>query len=198
MMGTMTTSAPRHPEPRWPALLALLAVGGLRLALPESLSAGPSWLLIAVVGLLTIPTVWARRRGEYKLNQILGYLLTSLVTLDMVWSLYLLVGALPSHKESPQDLLRSAGALWITNILVFASWYWRLDAGGPRARELRGLHADGALLLSQMILDQQRKRDMGKRYWSPGFIDFLFLACNSSTVFSPTDTPVLSPWAKVM
>jgi hypothetical protein len=31
-------------EPRWPALLALLVVGGLRLALPESLSAGPDWL----------------------------------------------------------------------------------------------------------------------------------------------------------
>jgi hypothetical protein len=31
-------------EPRWPALLALLAVGRLRLALPESLSAGPDWL----------------------------------------------------------------------------------------------------------------------------------------------------------
>ncbi len=26
-------------EPRWPAILALLAVGGLRLALPETLSA---------------------------------------------------------------------------------------------------------------------------------------------------------------
>jgi hypothetical protein len=64
--------------------------------------------------------------------------LTSIVTIDMVWSLCLLVAALPLHKELPQDLLRSATALWITNILVFASWYWRLDAGGPRARELRG------------------------------------------------------------
>ncbi len=48
---------PQHLEPRWPAILALLAVGGLRLALPESLSAGPDWLLLAVVGLLLVPTV---------------------------------------------------------------------------------------------------------------------------------------------
>ena len=198
MMGTMTTSAPRHPEPRWPAMLALLAVGGLRLALPESLSAGPSWLLIAVVGLLMIPTVWARRHGEDKVNKILGYLLTSLVTLDMVWSLCLLVAALPSHKESPQDLLRSAGALWITNILVLASWYWRLDAGGPRARELRGVHTDGAFLFPQMTLDLQAKREMGEQCWSPGFVDYLFLAFNTSTAFSPTDCPVLSRWAKMM
>ena len=47
----------RRTEPRWPAVLALLAVGGLRLALPESLSAGPGWLLLAVVGLLLIPNL---------------------------------------------------------------------------------------------------------------------------------------------
>jgi len=179
-------------------MLALLAVGGLRLALPESLSAGPAWLLILVVGVLWIPTAWARYRGMDTINKILGYVLTSIVTLDMVWSLSLLIAALPSHKEAPQDLLRSAAALWLANILVFASWYWRLDAGGPRARELRGVHTDGAFLFPQMTLDQQAKREMGEQCWSPGFVDYLFLAFNTSTAFSPTDTPVLSPWAKLL
>jgi hypothetical protein len=32
--------------------------------------------------------------------------------------------------------------------------------------------------------------------WRPGFIDYLFVAFNTSTAFSPTDVPVLSPWAK--
>jgi hypothetical protein len=72
------------------------------------------------------------------------------------------------------------------------------DAGGPRAHELREVHADGAFLFPQMTLDQQSKRDMGEPCWSPGFIDYLFLAFNTSKAFSPTDTPVLSPWAKVM
>jgi hypothetical protein len=179
-------------------MLALLAVGGLRLALPESLSAGPAWLLIAVVVVLMIPTVWARYRKMDLLNKILGYVLISIVTLDMVWSLYLLIAALPSHKEAPQDLLRSAAALWLANILVFASWYWRLDAGGPRARELRGVHTDGAFLFPQMTLDQQSKRAMGEQCWSPGFVDYLFLAFNTSTAFSPTDSPVLSRWAKIL
>jgi uncharacterized membrane protein len=185
-------------EPRWPAALALVAVGGLRFALPESLSVGPEWLLIAVVLVLIIPLTWARYRGMDRLNQILGYVITSVVTLDMVWSLYLLIAALPSHKEEPPDLLRSAGALWLTNILVFASWYWRLDAGGPRARELRGVHTDGAFLFPQMTLDQQAKHQMGEQCWSPGFVDYLFLAFNTSTAFSPTDVPVLSRWAKVL
>ncbi len=32
--------------------------------------------------------------------------------------------------------------------------------------------------------------------WSPQFMDYLFLAFNTSTAFSPTDTAVLSRWAK--
>jgi hypothetical protein len=197
-MKTPPGNAPNRLEPRWPAMLALLAVGGLRLALPESLSVGPDWLLITVVGVLLIPTVWARRRGLEKLNQVLGYVLTSIVTADMIWSLGLLIAALPLHKQSPHDLLRSAAALWITNILVFASWYWRLDAGGPRARELRGVHTDGAFLFPQMMLKHPTKHDTDEQSWSPGFVDYLFLAFNTSTAFSPTDSPVLSTWAKLL
>ena len=185
-------------EPRWPAMLALLAVGGLRFALPDALAWGPEWLILVVVVLLLIPTVMAHMRGNHKLNQVLGYLITSIVTLDMCWSLGLLIAALPSHKEPPQTLLISAAALWITNILVFASWYWRLDAGGPRAREIRGVHTDGAFLFPQMTLDQQSKREMGEDTWNPGFVDYLFLAFNTSTAFSPTDVPVLSRWAKML
>lgn len=189
-------SASQQLEPRWPAMIALLSVGGLRLALPRSLSAGPSWTLLVVVGVLMVPIVWAHYSGFDALNKTLGYVATSVVTADMIWSLSLLVAAIPARKELPQDMLRSAAALWITNVLVFASWYWRLDAGGPRERELRGVHTDGAFLFPQMTLDQQAKREMGEDRWSPGFVDYLFLAFNTSTAFSPTDSPVLSRWAK--
>jgi uncharacterized membrane protein len=49
-----------------------------------------------------------------------------------------------------------------------------------------------------MTLNQQAKRQMGEECWSPGFVDYLFLAFNTSTAFSPTDSPVLSRWAKVL
>ena len=39
---------------------------------------------------------------------------------------------------------------------------------------------------------------MGEQCWSPGFVDYLFIAFNTSTAFSPTDCPVLSRWAKVL
>ena len=179
-------------------MIALVAVGGLRLALPHELSVGPDWLLLAVVGVLIALYALSRQFGPHALSSFFGYALVAIVTADMAWSLVLLVQALPSHRESSLDLLRSAAALWITNILVFASWYWRLDAGGPAARELRGVHTDGAFLFPQMTLDQQAKRAMGEECWNPGFIDYLFLAFNTSTAFSPTDVPVLSRWAKLL
>ncbi len=185
-------------EPRWPAIVALLAVGGLHLSLPKTLSAGPSWLLLVLVVALLVPAVLARRSGSYRVNTIFGYVLNGVVTMDLAWSLGLLVAALPLHTEAPQALLRSATALWITNILVFAGWYWRLDAGGPHARELRRTHEDGAFLFPQMTLDAETKKVMGEGHWSPNFVDYLFLAFNVSTAFSPTDSPVLSRWAKVL
>src|SRR5436853_6523449 len=44
------------PEPRWPALIAVIAVGGLYFALPGYLIIGPRWLFPAVVIALLIPT----------------------------------------------------------------------------------------------------------------------------------------------
>jgi hypothetical protein len=184
--------------PRWPALVALFAVGGLRLVIPSFLSFGPDWLLLLIVGTLVVPTVLARRGGNLKLNEIFGYTLNAVVTADMAWSLGLLIRALPSHTVPPQVLLRSAAALWVTNILVFASWYWRLDAGGPNSRDLRESHTDGAFLFPQMTLTPETREEMGEQYWSPGFVDYLFIAFNTSTAFSPTDCPVLSRWAKTM
>ncbi len=154
-------------------------------------------MLVVVVG-LTVPTYVAYMRRWMSVYLWLAYVLLGLVTLDMIWSLGLLIHALPSHKESPQALLASAACIWVTNILVFASWYWRLDAGGPHEREQRTSHTDGAFLFPQMTLDADTRRQMGEAHWSPGFMDYLFIAFNTSTAFSPTDCPVLSRWAKAL
>ena len=49
-----------------------------------------------------------------------------------------------------------------------------------------------------MTMDPAAKQAAGEREWEPNFIDYLFLAFNTSTAFSPTDVPVLSRWAKIM
>src|SRR5437016_5908171 len=118
------------PEPRWPALIAVLAAGGLYLALPSGLTIGPRWVFPALIGTLLVPTIIVHRTGHHHLDRILGFIVTPLVTIEMTVSVILLIGALPSHRESPTALLLSATSLWTTNTLVFALWYWRLDAGG--------------------------------------------------------------------
>ena len=179
-------------------MLALFAIAGLQFVLPASLSPGPRWLLLLVLGVLAVLTALARLRGNHPLNHQLGFTVNGVVTADLAWSLFMLVRALPSHAEAPSALLLSAAVLWVTNILVFASWYWRLDAGGPYARALQGVHTDGAFLFPQMTLSKETREEMGEDTWNPGFVDYLFLAFNTSTAFSPTDAPVLSRWAKAL
>jgi hypothetical protein len=41
------------------------------------------------------------------------------------------------------------------------------------------------------------RREEQDQSWTPHFVDYLFLAFNTSTAFSPTDTAVLSRWAKL-
>lgn len=194
----MNVSMKKPPEPRWPAVIAALSIGVLYYAVPESLTIGPGWLLFAVTALIFFPASLFRRAGRLRMNEILAYTGLGVTTVAVVSSLVLLVMRLPQHKEPPVELLRAAAALWVSNILVFASWYWRLDGGGPNERDKQGVHTDGAFLFPQMMMDQTLKQQMGEDCWSPGFVDYLFLAFNTSTAFSPTDVPVLSRWAKVM
>jgi hypothetical protein len=179
-------------EPHWPALVAMLTAAGVYLALPEPLSLGPTWLLLAIIVLLLIPIGIAARRGDYRLTRLLTLLANGFITVAMIASLILLVRGIPRHLETPQALLRSACALWVTNILVFALWYWKLDCGGPRQRELPNGMSKSAFLFPQMMYREQQDSP-----WVPNFVDYLFLAFNTSTAFSPTDTAVLSRWAKL-
>lgn len=195
----MTTRGSRPPEPRWPALIAVLSVGGLYLTLlSDDLMIGPRWLFPAIIAALLVPTVITHRTGRHDLDRRLGIIVSSLLTVGMIVSLVLLIGGLPSHRQSPTNLLLSAASLWITNILLFALWYWRLDAGGPHGRDKRVRHSEGAFLFPQMTIPHDAQVVVGSQTWSPNFLDYLFLAFNTSTAFSPTDTPAVSRWAKAL
>ena len=177
-------------EPRWPAVIAIIAVVALRFSLPQALRFGPDWILAPVVGLLLVSTMILHEWRRYRANQILGCILLAVVTAEMIARVALMITRLPGHRDTPRQLLTAALGIWWSNVLIFASWYWRLDSGGPNARDRRKSHDSGALLFPQMQMRNQN--------WKPGFVDYLFLAFNTSTAFSPTDVPVLSRWAKAM
>ena len=189
-------SATLRREPRWPVAIAVLAVTALYWSLPERLTPEPTWLFLVIVATLLIAAAVAYRAGRTTLNFGLGITLLSVITVAVLSSLGILIAGLPDHREPPRELLRSAVALWSSNVLLFACWYWRLDAGGPHRRDLRRFHTEGAFLFPQMTL--RPDSELARKPWKPGFVDYLFLAFNTSTAFSPTDVPVLSRWAKVL
>lgn len=186
------------PEPRWQALLAFVAVGAIYLALPRSLIVGPTWLLPSLISILLVPTVISHRLGKLEFNRILGFAISSLITAALIGSVVLLVHALPSHKEPPLELLFSAALLWLTNVIVFALWYWRIDGGGPTRRHERKEFGSGSFLFPQMQIPSGERSQFSCSDWRPHFVDYLFIAFTQSSTFGPTDAPLLARWAKIL
>jgi hypothetical protein len=186
------------PEPRWQALLAFLAVGAIYLALPRSLIVGPIWLLPTLIVVLLVPTVVSHRTGRRSLNRVLGIIINGITTLALMGSVILLVRALPSHKESPLQLLLSGALLWLTNVIVFALWYWRLDGGGPTLRHEQKKFGSTSFLFPQMQIQRDERGQFASAHWRPRFVDYLFVAFTQSSTFGPTDAPLLARWAKIL
>jgi uncharacterized membrane protein len=141
---------------------------------------------------LLVPLVSAHQQGRHRLARWLGLGLVSLVTVAVFVSVVLLISSSLSGRTPAPALLKDAALLWVINVVTFAVWYWEIDGGGPAQRRREG-HVSQDFLFPQMNFD-----DKTSRAWSPGFLDYLFLAFNTSTAFSPTDTAFLSQRAKVL
>ena len=186
------------PEPRGQAVLAFLAICAIYLALPRNLVLGPIWLLPTLIVVLLVPTVVSHRVGRQSLNRTLGFVINGITTLALIGSVILLVRALPAHRESPVQLLRSGGLLWLTNVIVFALWYWRLDGGGPTLRQKQKKFGSTSFLFPQMQIPHDERGQFECARWRPRFIDYLFVAFTQSSTFGPTDSPLLARWAKIL
>ena len=188
-----------RPEPRWPVIVAASAAAALHFALPAALRPGTPWILGIVVATLVIAATVFRRLGMHRENAWASYGVLGALALGLLYGVVALIVGLVQKTENATELLTSATVLWVTNVIVFASWYWRLDGGGPNERERRDAHTRGAFLFPQMTItpsssDVTLAEEEG---WRPSFVDYLFLAFNTSTAFSPTDVPPLSPVAKM-
>jgi hypothetical protein len=193
--------SPQHidkPEPRGQTIAAVLAIGGIYLALPHNVVVGPIWLLPTVIVVLLVPTVVSHRVGKVSLNRILGFVINGITTLALIGSVILLVRLLPSHREPPLQLLRSGGLLWLTNVIVFALWYWRLDGGGPTLRQKLKGFGSTSFLFPQMQIPHDERSEFACAHWRPRFVDYLFVAVTQSSTFGPTDAPLLARWAKIL
>ena len=190
---------------------AVLAIIALQLWLGEHVAVGPVWLAPAIEALLLVPlsiaTAWAqdlavkaasdhhwhligkRRRAVRILAVALTAVITVINSLSLLKVVHQLLGG--HAAANGEALLLDAMKIWTINVIAFALWYWTLDRGGPAARGLTR-HTRPDFLFAQMTLGDPPGS------WSPGFVDYLFLAFTNATAFSPTDTLPLSNRAKAL
>jgi hypothetical protein len=173
------------------AATGALLVGVLYLRLPGDIVFGPRWLLLAVEAALVTPPIilrLANRHLPHSVSRIFSYVLLAVLTLALASSVALLVRDLTSIK--PYDILTSGVLLWVSNVLVFASWYWEVDGDGPLIRH-RNAHRAADFQFPQ-------QQDGNRTGWRAGFVDYLFLAFCSATALSPADTMPLTRRAKLL
>jgi hypothetical protein len=183
----------------------VLAAIGLQVRLPDKLTVGPTWLLPTLEGALLIGLAVSSPRGradddrQFRRRVALG--LIALVNAANTFSLYLLAHELLNHQlknAQGRPLILSGVAIWLTNVLIFALWYWQIDRGGPghRARHPDPTTPEGR---PDFVFPEM---DGGLPYtpqpWMPGFIDYLALSVTTATAFSPTDTMPNSQRAKAL
>jgi Protein of unknown function (DUF1345) len=187
---------PAPPRSYWPARAAILGAIGLAFVLPERLAAGPRWLVPALEGavLLALSTMTPHRTTEESPHRrILATVTVAIVSVANLINLGLLVNLLIGGRVgNGRELIFAAVAIWLTNVIVFALWYWELDRGGPRERH-DPQHREPDFLFPQMTTPGS-----SRPAWAPGFTDYFYVSFTNATAFSPTDTMPMTQAAKAL
>ncbi len=186
-------------EARWQVTLCVAVGIALQVMVPGRLVLlRPVWALPALQGLLLVTLFTAnphRINRESRALRMLSLTLAALLTFANAWSVERLVVELVrggGEVDKPGPLLITGGAIWLTNVVAFALWYWEFDRGGPVARALATKPYPDFQFV-QMVSPPE----MVPPNWEPAFADYLYLAFTNAAAFSPTDVMPLSRWAKV-
>ena len=188
---------PTHGEARWQVTIAVAVAVALQFPLPDRLVLlRPAWLLPALEGLLLLGLVMANPRRinrESRAIRLASLTLAALLSLANAWSVARLVTGLVQGTEgnAAGPLLVTGGVIWLTNVIVFALWYWEFDRGGPVAR------ANATHIYPDFQFVQMASPQLAPPGWEPAFGDYLYLSFTNAAAFSPTDVMPLSRWAKM-
>ncbi len=177
--------------------LATAAAVGLQLALPDRFSLVSRFLLPVIEAAMLIalvalnPNRVERSAGPLRL---LALALIAVASLANGYSAGALITRLidGSVGGTAGPLLSTGAAIYLTNIIIFALWYWELDRGGPAARAAAERDQPD-FLFPQMATPQVADND-----WEPRFADYFYVSFTNATAFSPTDTMPLTRWTKMI
>jgi len=199
MLNSMKLARLHHlakAEPYWHVQLAVAVAIALQLFLSNRLTVGPKYVIAAFECLLVIALALFARKGHHTIlgvRRSLASILIALISMANIASLILVINELLNSKQvSGNQLILSALAIYLTNIIIFGLWYWELDNAGTNP-EPDAMPID--FLFPQMASQNDIKTLSG---WSPTFLDYLYVSATNASAFSPTDTMPLTHRAKVL
>ena len=179
--------------------LAVIATGLLRATLPHQLRNGDAaWvflvLLVVLLAALIIGDPGRIDRDRPWLHNLTSVTIGLITIANASAAVRLVVGIVDvsNFTQNAKVLLASGAAIWLTNIIAFALWYWNLDRGGPAARAA-GSGPSPALIFPEMLHRQHVAAG-----WYPTFVDYFHFSFATAAAFSPTDVSAIKVWAKLM
>lgn len=159
------------------------------------LSSGPNGLImITEFTLLAVISLTADRRHllTNSLYRNLSFILLGIVTLANITSFYSVTKLLLAGGQvySGKDLIVSALAIFLTNIIVFSLWYWEIDSPGLTGHKWTKHNR-------YFQFDQQ---SMTKDFpnWQPSYVDYLYESVTNAINFAPGSARPITPWAKLL
>ena len=180
------------------AQIALFAAVALQLLVWEinnELLVGPQYIIIPTeIVLLVLIGFTARIQSPTKRVVhhafTLGFL--GLISLANFSSLVLVLNSLIVTRAalSGTELLTSAIAIFMTNIIVYGLWYWEIDSPGLTGR--RWTKKDKDFQFTQ----QDLKQDFPG--WHPTFFDYFYVSLSNAINFASSDARPLTHMAKLL
>lgn len=177
--------------------VAVLVAAVLHQLLPPALRVQPGWVcLVGIVAILVVLFAGDPGRIDQRkrwLAVVTGTLIGLITAANAYSAVQLVAGILDNAAfTEPEELLVSGAIVWLTNVIVFALWFWDLDRGGAAAR------AHGGGRPAALVFPEMSHTEHVPPGWYPVFVDYLAFSFATATAFSPTDVSAVRPWAKAL
>lgn len=180
------------------AQIALYIAIGLQFStwiINGNLQYGPHPLIIiSELVLVTVLGLSARQPQILKRNtyRTLSFIMLGLISAENISSIIVIVRMLITEPGflNGYSLLATAVAIFLTNIIVFALWYWELDSPGLSGKKWSKHDKDF------QFPQQDLARDFPN--WQPTFTDYLYVSITNAISFSPSTAKPLTGQAKLL
>ena len=122
----------------------------------------------------------------------MSFILLGVISVENITSMAVVIRMLISNSTAITGfaLLGSAVAIFLTNIIVFALWYWEIDSPGLTGKKWSRHDKDF----------QFTQYDLAKEFpgWRPTFADYLYISVTNAVNFAPADTRPLTRQSKML